>query len=160
VLRGIIPTSDEEMWADGMRLAEENAVSELDEDGDEEVEELDEELDTEDDVILETSLRATPPPTVTVTSQGRLIRISPAPEGDEGKVNVGITPPPAREEAVLNRDSGTAAADEKLISISPDGKSETGKENSKTQMGDEPEHMFDRDIDAELRKEQEGCSVQ
>jgi hypothetical protein len=105
-------------------------------------------------------LRATPPPTVTVTSQGRLICISPAPrEGDEGKVNVRITPP-TREDAVFNRDSGLATADEKFISMSSDGKSETGKENSKPQMGDEHEHMFDRDIDAELRKEQEGCSVQ
>lgn len=153
-LRGNIPTSDEEMWADGMRLAEENAVNE--EDG-EEV------LDTEDDVIQETERTTTPllPPTVTTTPEGKQISISSEGnrEGSGGKANARIQPAtPAA--LVRDRDSleASASASAQLVSISPDRISE--KEHSQTKMGDEPEHVFDRDLDAEIRKEQEGCGVQ
>ena len=131
-LRGQLPTADEAMWADGMRLAEEN---EMGDDDDAEEEEWDGSEEA-GEVIAETST-ITVPTTVTVNASGRPISMPAVPR-------------------INSRDNSIDAS--KLISLSPEAVSTTaasGKENVPA-AAEEP--VFDRDLEREIKKE--GCEMQ
>jgi helicase MOV-10 len=154
VLRGHLPTSDEAMWADGIRIAEENEMSDADEEESGEVEKDFNQADKgfgdigEDfgqvqqavDTVPDTPAR-TAPPIVTVNPSGQLISISTA-LGNNGNSVGNVT--------------GNGNEITELISLSPEllKKVVKGKEN----MPAGEETIFDRDLETEIKKE--GCEMQ
>lgn len=113
VLRGHLPTSDEAMWADGMRLAEENEMSEADEEERGQTEDADYN-------IAETPARTTPL-TMTANASDQLISIPPGPgvNGNDASKLISFSPEaernvskgkenmPTAEETVFDRDLET-----------------------------------------------------
>ena len=131
-LRGQLPTADEAMWADGMRLAEEN---EMGDDDDAEEEEWDGSEEA-GEVIAETST-ITVPTTVTVNASGRPISMPAVPR-------------------INSRDNSIDAS--KLISLSPEAVSTTAASGKENVPAAAEEAVFDRDLEREIKKE--GCEMQ
>lgn len=159
VLRGHLPTSDEAMWADGIRLAEDSERGDADEeefgDVDEDLEDGEEGSGSVDEgfgygqeaVNVPEILVGTAPPTVTVNAAGQLISRKPAAsekQNGESKSNTnGNT-------QVVVKDSS------KLISFEPEPEKKVA--HAKESVPAAYEHVFDRDPETEIKKE--GCDMQ
>jgi helicase MOV-10 len=164
LLRGQLPTSDEAMWEDGIRLAEENDVNDAGEEdaesADEDVGQVEEPVGNVDEdygYVLQAinsdpkagdSVPISPtgpaPPTVTVTASGKLTSI-PAQPGIRF-VNVRTTA------ATRMKVDDTS----KLISLTPELEVKGVQRKESTHAANDP--VFDRDLETEIKKE--GCEMQ